>query len=140
MDNELIKINENKDLISHLYEYVKECLGFDKDVKISFLLNKVNAENPLGRTAYYSPEECKIYVYITGRHIKDIMRSMAHEMVHHAQNCDGQLQNIETPEGYAQTNEHLRQMEEDAYLRGNMMFRDWTDKIMSEKDVVNDTE
>ena len=30
-------------------------------------------------------------------------------------------------EGYAQTDDHLRKMEEDAYLRGNMTFRDWED-------------
>jgi hypothetical protein len=28
---------------------------------------------------------------------------------------------------YAQNDKHLRKMEEDAYLRGNMLFRDWTD-------------
>ena len=30
-------------------------------------------------------------------------------------------------EGYAQNDDHLRKMEEDAYLRGNMTFRDWED-------------
>jgi len=29
---------------------------------------------------------------------------------------------------YAQTNPYLRKMEEDANLRGNMMFRDFTDQ------------
>jgi hypothetical protein len=28
---------------------------------------------------------------------------------------------------YAQNNEQLRKLEEDAFLRGNMMFRDWAD-------------
>jgi len=57
------------------------------------------------------------------------MRSLSHELVHHSQNCDGQFDsNKGVDEGYAQNDEHLRIMEEDAYLRGNMCFRDWEDK------------
>ena len=55
---------------------------------------------------------------------------MAHELVHHHQNLRGDLSpekigNI-TPT-YAQDNEHMRNMEKEAYLVGNIMFRDWED-------------
>jgi hypothetical protein len=30
-------------------------------------------------------------------------------------------------QGYAQGNKHLRKMEMEAYLKGNMLFRDWED-------------
>ena len=30
-------------------------------------------------------------------------------------------------EGYAQKNEHLREMEKEAYLEGNLALRDWED-------------
>ena len=54
------------------------------------------------------------------------MRSVSHELVHHHQNCDGKLDNIgPTHEGYAQSDTYLREMEEDAYRRGNLVFRDW---------------
>ena len=33
--------------------------------------------------------------------------------------------------GYAQTNDHLRNMEREAYEKGNMCFRDWEDSIKS---------
>jgi len=69
-----------------------------------------------------------VTVFTDNRHPKDIMRSLSHELVHHAQNCDGQFdRNLGVGEGYAQNDEHLRKMEEDAYLRGNMCFRDWED-------------
>jgi len=35
---------------------------------------------------------------------------------------------MEMGEGYAQSNEHLREMEKEAYLEGNMTLRDWEDK------------
>jgi hypothetical protein len=61
------------------------------------------------------------------RHPKDIMRSFAHEMIHHEQNCNGKLQNITTQN----TNEEgdLPEIEREAYEKGNMMFRNWTDTI-----------
>ena len=49
------------------------------------------------------------------------MRSVAHEVIHHAQNCRGQLdpQRMgEASEGYAQKNPYLRKLEEEAYLLG----------------------
>jgi hypothetical protein len=55
-----------------------------------------NAKNFFGKTAYYSPTEKVIVLYTMGRHPKDVMRSYAHEMIHHEQNCNGKLQNITT--------------------------------------------
>jgi hypothetical protein len=67
-----------------------------------------------------------------GRHPKDVMRSLSHELVHHKQNCDGQFdQTTEMGKGYAQSDEHLREMEREAYETGNMCFRDWEDSIKS---------
>ena len=122
-------LGDNKELIRKLYEYAKECLQFEEDAKIAFLDSKKNSANPLGKTAYYDPALKKVSVYVTGRHIKDVMRSLAHELVHHAQNCRGDLTSAnQATEGYAQNNQHLRELEEEAYLVGNMIFRDWTDQ------------
>lgn len=88
------------------------------------------AEGIYGKTAYYDPNQKMIVLYISGRHPKDVMRSFSHEMIHHDQNMNGLMTPDKLGEvdpNYAQNNEHLRKLEEDAYLRGNMMFRDWTD-------------
>jgi hypothetical protein len=62
-----------------------------------------------------------------GRHPKDVMRSFAHEMIHHMQNCDDRLNNITTQN----TNEEgdLPEIEREAYEKGNMTFRNWTDTL-----------
>lgn len=87
--------------------------------------------DPFGKTGYYDPESCVIALYVAGRHIKDVLRSYAHELIHHNQNLSGQLNPEDLPDledpKYMQHNEHLRKMEEDAYLRGNMIFRTWTE-------------
>ena len=86
-----------------------------------------NAKNFFGKTAYYNPNSQVIVLYTMGRHPKDIMRSFAHEMIHHEQNCNSKLSNITTQN----TNEEgdLPELEREAYEKGNMMFREWTDQI-----------
>ena len=86
-----------------------------------------NAKNFFGRTAYYDPNTQTIVLYTEGRHPKDIVRSYAHEMVHHTQNLEGRLGNIQTTDTTA--DENLDAIEREAYLKGNMMFRNWTDSI-----------
>jgi hypothetical protein len=75
----------------------------------------------------------EIVIYVDGRHPKDIMRSFSHELVHHNQNESGMFDQScgGTVDGYAQSNSHLRKMEKEAYLKGNMCFRDWEDGYKS---------
>ena len=89
--------------------------------------------SPLGKTAHYDPNSMEITIYVDGRHPKDIMRSFSHELVHHKQNENGMFNNLQGESGdeYAQTNPHLRKMEKEAYLKGNMCFRDWEDGYKS---------
>jgi hypothetical protein len=86
-----------------------------------------NAGNIFGKTAYYMPSDKKIVLYTLGRHPKDILRSFAHEMIHHHQNLNGTLGNIQT----TNTNEddELDIIEREAYEQGNIMFRNWTDSL-----------
>ena len=86
-----------------------------------------NASNLLGKTAYYNPVEKSITLYTMDRHPKDILRSFAHEMIHHEQNLEGKLNNIST----TNTNEggDLPEIEREAYEKGNMMLRNWEDSI-----------
>lgn len=100
----------------------KPSINFQKDAQ--------NGQNPLGKTAYYDPEGQSITIYITGRHVKDCLRSVAHELVHHLQNERGDLANAgPTTPGYAQEDGHMREMEREAYETGNMCFRDWEDNL-----------
>ena len=124
--------NKNKldleNLIHEFYPFAKKRLGFTEDItSYNFQEDLQNAANPLGKTAYYEPESKTITVYITDRHPKDILRSFSHELVHHKQNCDGKLNGLETSEGYAQQEGVGREAEKEAYLEGNLIFRDWED-------------
>jgi hypothetical protein len=118
-----------KELIKKFYPVAKERFGFKKPVRLFLRQDPCNAENPLGKTAHYEPSDMTIVLYITGRHPKDVLRSFSHELVHHKQNCEGCFDNLEGEmgEGYAQNNEHMREMEKEAYTEGNLALRDWED-------------
>tara|TARA_Y100000310_G_scaffold305229_1_gene345147 strand:- start:2536 stop:3486 length:951 start_codon:yes stop_codon:yes gene_type:complete len=121
------------EMIRDLYRTSKEKLGFSESIKLSLLKDDDNAHQFLGKTGAYNPEEQEIVLYFVGRHPKDLMRSFSHELVHHSQNCRGDLANIgDVKEGYAQSNSHLREMEREAYEIGNIIFRDWEDKTKKE--------
>jgi len=119
-------------LIKRFLPYAKKKMGFRDPPRLFLKGDAKNATNPLGKTGFYDPEAKSITLYITGRHPKDVMRSLSHELVHHTQCCNGQFDDVgEMGEGYAQSDEHLREMEREAYETGNMCFRDWEDSIKS---------
>ena len=135
----LVKNRSGHDM-SHMGPYLKSFLpyaqkrmGFNRPPTIFFDSDPQNAENVLGKTAYYNPETEEIVVFVDKRHPKDILRSLSHELIHHTQNCRGDLNPEiagETTPGYAQTNTHMRAMEGEAYLKGNgYYFRDWEDSL-----------
>jgi len=123
-----LDMGQMKPLLSSFLPFAKKKIGFDKPVDLSFASDPENASLPLGKTAHYDPITLKITIFTDNRHIKDVLRSLAHELVHHKQNCCGQFADFGNAEdGYAQNDPHLRSMEEEAYLVGNMCFRDWED-------------
>jgi hypothetical protein len=122
--------NTLEPLIKKFLPFAQKRMGFNNPPKLFLKGDEKNASNPLGKTAYYDPSEKSVTLYVTGRHPKDIMRSLSHELVHHTQNCRGEFDDTgEMGEGYAQNDEHLREMEREAYEVGNMCFRDWEDSI-----------
>jgi hypothetical protein len=93
--------------------------------------NQENAQDFFGKTAYYNPNTMEIVLYTEGRHPKDIVRSFSHEMIHHTQNIENRLGNITTQN--TSEDDHLDQIEREAYLDGNITFRNWTDTLQEDK-------
>jgi hypothetical protein len=57
-----------------------------------------------------------VYVYATNRHPKDILRSIAHELMHHKQNCDGRLDKT-----YGEGSDNLEILEREANEAGYLV-------------------
>jgi hypothetical protein len=133
------EIMQEEELSYDTFDYPKHIKSLttfmlDKGMKlrplptVKFINDDVrNAEDFFGKTAYYDPNNHRIVLYTLNRHPKDVMRSFAHEMIHHMQNHEGKLETIHTQN----TNEEgdLPEIEREAYEKGNMTFRSWTDTI-----------
>jgi len=118
-------------ILASLVEYM-----LDKGMNITPLpeikLKKDLAEslNFFGKTAYYDPTNLEVVLYTQGRHPKDVVRSFAHEMIHHIQNLENRLEGITTTNTAEDGN--LQELEKEAYLKGNIIFREWEDTVKNQ--------
>jgi len=127
-NNTSLDLTDIEELIGDLLPFAQKRIGFNRPPTINFDSDLENASDILGKTAHYDPGEHSVVIYVDNRHPKDILRSLTHELVHHAQNLRGEFDDLLSTElGYAQNNPQLRAMEEEAYTLGNMCFRDWED-------------
>lgn len=129
---------EFKQKLGSLYEYLATKLGIAQSPLLKLISDNRNSQNPFGFTGHYDPTNRQIVLYITERHDTDILRSFAHEIIHHWQNERGTLhqdnpvqasgQGENNHNHYAQEDGWLRRREMEAYLFGNILFRDWQDE------------
>lgn len=120
-------LNEFVEIVEKFLPYAQENFGFDQPTAINLISDSQNAEDLMGKTGYYDPQSMDITIYTDNRHPKDMLRSIAHELVHHAQNCRGDLQLGPVGENYAQEDQQLRGLEIEATKVGYMAVRDFTD-------------
>lgn len=131
-----IKNNANLDLtdlqphIDGMYDHFHQKLGFQKPPVIVFDSDPSNQSNVLGKTAYYDPQSLEVHIYTDGRHPKDMLRSIAHELIHHQQNLEGRLDvgGYNGP-GYYLENDKMKKIEQEAMLEGNAILREYEDGL-----------
>lgn len=125
-----IDLNELEPHIQGMYDYFDQKVGFNKPPTMIFDSDPSNQSNVLGKTAYYDPSTLEIHIYSDGRHPKDMLRSIAHELIHHQQNLEGRL-NVGGyhGEGYYLKNNKLKKIEQEAMKYGNELMREYEDSL-----------
>jgi len=93
---EAIMTKDKEDVldVSDFVNFTKDFLGIDDNVKVELAFEKTP---DLRTTAYYNNDDRRVKVYVKDRAKIDVMRSIAHELVHHKQNIDGRFDNEEDP-------------------------------------------
>ena len=116
---------EFRQLLGSLAKHLISRLGIKEVPQVILINNDVqNADDMLGRTGFYNHNKKSISLFTYGRHPKDILRTFAHEMIHHKQNQDGRLRHQITTQNVNE-DEYLKQIEMEAYRDGNLLFREW---------------
>ena len=124
-----------KQMITDLTDYmIEKDRNIEPLPKVEFIDGDIeNAKDFFGKTAYYNPDTQTITLYTEGRHPKDIVRSFAHEIVHHTQWLEDRLGDIQTTN--TMEDDKLDKIEQEANLVGTMTFRNWTDTLNEKKKV-----
>jgi hypothetical protein len=88
--------DDKKDKLNSFVKFVKKELGIEKVPTISIQANR----DGLKTTAHYdyTKENKIVRVYGKNRALVDIMRSVAHELVHHKQFEEGRLEGPQPPD------------------------------------------
>ena len=114
--------------VTGMYDHFASKYSFQKPPTVFFDSDPSNQANVLGKTAYYDPQSMEIHIFCDGRHPKDMLRAIAHELIHHRQNLEGRLETggYNGP-GYYLENDELKQIEHEAMLEGNATMREYED-------------
>lgn len=78
---------------STLIDFIRfscEQLGIDTIPDIKLINHHIKGKES-NSFAAYSPNKKSIYLYTNHRHILDVLRSLAHELVHYRQDLNGEL-------------------------------------------------
>ena len=125
-------LENNSDFIEKLVsltDYMMDHINIEPLPDVNFVEDDIkNADDFFGKTAYYNPSNKTITLYTLKRHPKDVLRSFAHEMIHHKQNLEGKLNDIQGQN--INEDDYLKELEREAYEYGNgLLFRGWENSI-----------
>lgn len=101
-----MKETDSRSLVEYMRQFLLLCreeLGLSSLPKITWVIEKGGLEN---RTfGQYVPNSKSIEISIRGRHPLDIMRTLAHELVHYKQSVEGRLKPQSGKTGSQEENE-----------------------------------
>lgn len=106
--------------------YRKNGLKLDPLPEI-ILKKQPQSDGLLDRTGCYDPERNVIELYTAGRHVKDVARTLSHELIHSEQAREGRIGKVSTDK--LSEDKHLEELEAEAYKKGNLLFRKWTETL-----------
>lgn len=107
---------KNLEILKHFIGFCKKELDIQSLPKVTLVKNKdfVEARRSFGE---YNPNAMSVQVFISGRNLADVCRSLAHELVHHRQH---ELDLIYTNAGDTGT-----EIENDANAMAGILMREY---------------
>jgi len=105
LNEQLLPPEKRQEIINDFVNYVDESIelgGEVPSVKLSYNENDAQKMKSYGR---YMPETNELVVVATNRNLGDILRTIAHELIHHKQNKEGNLNPDSGETGSEQENE-----------------------------------
>jgi len=118
---------ELKPYMDSLWKYMASH-GYTTKHRPKVILDNTKQEGVFVYTGYFDPEAKGIRLFVNGRGYKDILRTLAHELIHRKQDEDGVIAKSGYKGDQITEDKNLVKLEAEAYLKGNMAFRSWTEE------------
>ena len=71
-NNSDLDMEQMRPLLKSFVPFAQKKMGYDRPVRINFTSDSQNADNPLGKTAFYDPNVSEVTIFTDQRHPKDI--------------------------------------------------------------------
>ena len=91
------------------------------------ILDNSEQDPVFGYTGYFDPVAKGVRLFINGRKPKDVLRTFAHELIHWKQDKSGAIEKSGYTGDKITEDKNLIKLEAEAYLKGNLAFRSWTE-------------
>jgi Zn-dependent peptidase ImmA (M78 family) len=91
LNEEILPTEKKNEIIKEFIEFLKEKLGFGDDmpkITISYDEKEAPSMKSFGK---YTPETNELRVVAVNRNLADVLRTLAHELIHHMQRLKGVL-------------------------------------------------
>ena len=118
-----------KPYIQSLVEFINKKYTIKPYPLIKLSNRNQKGNSMLIKTGYYDPSQNLILIFTKNRNPKDVMRSLAHELIHHYQNLENRLTNDDYNGEKITEDDRLLRLEGEAYFKGNLIFRQWTESL-----------
>ena len=132
---------KKEEIINRYTEHLKP--GFDflckeygikaKRPKVVFHTKVQDCPDILCKTGYFDPNTNKIHLFLCDnlekRTPKDVYRSFFHECIHFFQQLNGTIEHSGYSSDKITEDEKLIRLESEAYLKGNIYFRRYTETL-----------
>lgn len=132
--NESSPVEEQRQLllgyIQSLNEYmIKQGMNVQPLPRVEIIDNDVaNAADFFGKTGYYIPQNPTIVVYSLNRSPRDVLATVCHEYIHHIQNMEDRLPEINTTN--VNEDSDLKEIEREAYEQGGLLLRQFKNTLL----------
>ena len=128
MDKDIRQIAKDlKPYMKSLFEYMSKH-GHTTKKAPKIVLDNTKQEGVFVQTGYFDPNIKGIRLFVNGRGYKDILRTLAHELIHRKQDEDGVIEKSGYTGDKITEDKSLIKLEAEAYLKGNLAFRSWTEE------------
>jgi len=126
---EELNVERYKNLGKNLYQFMLKH-GYTSNPAPKVILNNSEQESDvLCYTGYFDPNRDAIILFTRGRLVKDVLRTLAHELIHYKQRVDGIIDKSGYTSDKITEDKNLVKLEAEAYLKGNFAFREWTETL-----------